>query len=199
MSDANLILMDAHPTRSDAVKNRALLLQTAQALFSARGVNDVTMTDIAEAARVGKGTLYRHFESKTVLCQALLDEDQRDLQDRALAYMRQSVDPLDKLYWFIGETLSFVQRNQPLLCVSSSPTGSLGQPAHWWWHQTLRGLIGQVNPPGDLDYIADTLYVMLDVHTVYFLMEMRGYTIERIAQGVQSAAARLLLAYQPGK
>ncbi len=32
------------------------------------------MSDIAKISGVGVGTLYRHFESKTLLCQAIMDK-----------------------------------------------------------------------------------------------------------------------------
>lgn len=192
MSDDNLILPDSQQaTRSDAVKNRALLLETAQRLFSAEGVDKVTMDAIAKAAGVGKGTLYRHFQNKTELCEALLDEDQRNLQGRALQQMRNHTNPLDNLRWFLTEALSFIDRNSALLCVESAPLGSLQHPAHWWYRQTIRGLIGQINPSGDLDYMTDLLYVMLDVHTVYFLRQVRGYSLERIADGMLTTLEKL--------
>ncbi len=184
MTDPNLIKTDPQPSRADAVKNRALLLETAQRLFTERGVENVTMTDIADAANVGKGTLYRHFENKNVLCQTLLDEDQRALQERSLAYLRSHSDAKDNLKWFLREALGFVQRNRPLLCAGDMSAGSLEYPAHWWWRLTIRGLLSQLQAAGDLDYMTDTLYVMLDVHTIYFLMVTRGYSLERIADGL---------------
>jgi AcrR family transcriptional regulator len=180
----DLIFSDSQPTRSDAAKNRALILETAQRLFVERGVENVTMTDIADRAGVGKGTLYRHFDNKTLLCQALLDEDQRSLQDRTLEQMRNHDEPLDNLRWFLAEALQFVERNRPLLCVSSAAIPTLNFPAHWWWRQTIRGLLGQVNPTGDLDYMSDLLYVMLDVHTVSFLRLSRGYSLEQLTESL---------------
>jgi AcrR family transcriptional regulator len=195
MTEPNLILQDTQqpqpPTRADALKNRALILKTANKLFMDRNVHDVTMSDIAEAAAIGKGTLYRHFEDKAQLCQALLDEDQRSLQDRALEYFRTQGNPMDNLGWFLVEVALFVDRNSHLLCVTSDHIMTLEHPAHWWWRQTIRGLLGQINPPGDLEYFTDLLYVMLDVNTIYFQRKNQGYSIQRITDGLLDTLQRI--------
>jgi AcrR family transcriptional regulator len=195
MTEPNLILQDTQqpqpPTRADALKNRALILKTANKLFMDRNVHDVTMSDIAEAAEIGKGTLYRHFEDKAQLCQALLDEDQRSLQDRALEYFRTQGNPMDNLGWFLVEVALFVDRNSHLLCVTSDHIMTLEHPAHWWWRQTIRGLLGQINPPGDLEYFTDLLYVMLDVNTIYFQRKNQGYSIQRVTDGLLDTLQRI--------
>ncbi|MBA3952665.1 MAG: helix-turn-helix transcriptional regulator, partial [Rubrobacter sp.] len=60
--------------RSDAARNRRAVLGAARALFAERGVTCVTMEEISREAGVGKGTLYRRFPNKGLLCQALLDK-----------------------------------------------------------------------------------------------------------------------------
>ena len=188
MTEPNLILQDTQqpqpPTRADALKNRALILNTANKLFMERNVHDVTMSDIAEAAAIGKGTLYRHFDDKAQLCHALLDEEQRSLQDRSLEYFRTQGNPVDNLGWFLVEVAMFVDHNSHLLCVTSDHILTLQHPAHWWWRQTIRGLLGQINPSGDLEYLTDLFYVMLDVNTIYFQRKNQGYPIERITDGL---------------
>jgi AcrR family transcriptional regulator len=195
MTEPNLILQEAgeqqQPTRADALKNRVVILKTAMKLFTEKNVHDVTMSDIAEAAEIGKGTLYRHFKDKAQLCQAMLDEDQRNLQDRALEYFRSQGDPLDSLGWFLVEVALFVDRNRPLLCVSSVNMMTLEHSAHWWWRQTIRGLLGQINPPGDVEYLTDLLFVMLDVNTIYFQRKNQGYPIERITDGLLDILHRI--------
>ena len=47
--------------RGDAARNRALLLDAARRLIGERGADAVSMDDIAAAAGVGKGTLFRRF------------------------------------------------------------------------------------------------------------------------------------------
>ncbi len=177
--DNNLILPDPRPIRADAVKNRALLLDTAQRLFAQNGVEAVTMSEVAEAAGVGKGTLYRHFANKVELCQVLIDEDQRDFQNRALARLRQRGDVRTDLEWYVGEVIAFIVRNQEILFTIASDT-SLYHPAHRWWRQTIRGLLQQLHPVVDVEYAADLIFVMLNPRTIQFQMEIHGYSAVHI-------------------
>ncbi|MFD5035566.1 TetR/AcrR family transcriptional regulator [Streptomyces sp. NPDC058377] len=63
-----------HTLRSDALDNRASLLDAARALFSADGL-DVPMREIARRAGVGPATLYRHFPTKqTLIAEAFADQ-----------------------------------------------------------------------------------------------------------------------------
>jgi AcrR family transcriptional regulator len=56
--------------RADAVRNRDLLISAAADAFAARGA-DVALEDIARAAGVGIGTLYRHFPTREALVEAV--------------------------------------------------------------------------------------------------------------------------------
>jgi len=71
--------------RADAARNRARLLDAATASFAERGV-ETSLDDIAKAAGVGIGTLYRHFPTREDLVLAVygaqieaLDERSREL------------------------------------------------------------------------------------------------------------------------
>ena len=70
--------------RADATRNRARILETAARLFSERGPDCVSMDCIAEAAGVGKGTVFRRFGSRAALAQAVLSESERDFQERMI-------------------------------------------------------------------------------------------------------------------
>ena len=79
----------ARPLRADAQRNRARILEAAETLFAAEGI-EVPIDAIAEKAGVGVGTLYRHFQTKEQLAQAILLErlsaltvDARGLADAA--------------------------------------------------------------------------------------------------------------------
>src|SRR6185437_6944321 len=64
----------APPERADAARNRARILAAAAELVAQRGIEHVSMDDVAKAACVGTGTLYRRFGDRAGLALALLDE-----------------------------------------------------------------------------------------------------------------------------
>lgn len=192
----DLILNDSpQPSRADAVKNRALLLETARRLFTQKSVENVSMKAIAEAAGVGKGTLYRHFENKSQLCHALLDQETRDLQESSLRRLQNQGAPTDDLVWFVEQVAHFVIRNLDLLFIEEPELRviMLAHPAHLWWRQTIRGLLGRIKPSGelDLDYTSDMIYVMLDARTIYFQMRVIGYDDTRIINGLQAVVRQI--------
>lgn len=59
------------PLRADAARNRARLLDAATEVFTTRGIG-VPTEEIARAAGVGVGTLFRHFPTKEALLEAVM-------------------------------------------------------------------------------------------------------------------------------
>jgi AcrR family transcriptional regulator len=57
--------------RADAQRNRAAILAAAEAMFGADGL-EVSVDEIARRAKVGIGTLYRHFPTKDALVGAIV-------------------------------------------------------------------------------------------------------------------------------
>ena len=70
--------------RADARRNRKRILAAARQQFAEHGL-DVHMEQIARAAGVGVGTVYRHFPAKEDLLQALADERFACFAERARA------------------------------------------------------------------------------------------------------------------
>jgi len=68
--------------RADAVRNRDLLLTAAAEAFAARGA-EVPLEDIARAAGVGIGTLYRHFPTRDSLVEAVYRHEIEVLVEQA--------------------------------------------------------------------------------------------------------------------
>ena len=71
--------------RADAARNRLRILEAAAELVDERGIDQVSMDDVARAACVGTGTLYRRFGDRAGLALALLDEHTREFQDALIA------------------------------------------------------------------------------------------------------------------
>ena len=68
--------------RADARRNREAVLAAAKKLFADQGL-DAQMPDVAKAANVGVGTVYRHFPTKDDLIAALVAERFERLADKA--------------------------------------------------------------------------------------------------------------------
>lgn len=80
--DAKLVNDKRQGLRADARRNRENILKAAVRLFACQGV-DASLDEIARAARVGPGTLYRHFPTREALLAAALMDNQAELLGRA--------------------------------------------------------------------------------------------------------------------
>ena len=86
--------------RADAQRNRDRLIEVAREVFSEQGY-DASLDEIARRAGVGPGTLYRHFPTRDVLMDAMMQswvDRVTDATDKALTYEGSDRDLL--LGWF---------------------------------------------------------------------------------------------------
>jgi AcrR family transcriptional regulator len=109
MSDMSV---EERALRADARRNRERLLEAAQTLFRERGL-DVGVAEIAEAAGVGRGTLFRNFASKEDLIEAIVAKRMNE----AAAYGEELLgaeDPADALFEFLGHMVGRQQLDRAL-------------------------------------------------------------------------------------
>jgi AcrR family transcriptional regulator len=85
--------------RADARRNHEAVLDAAKDLFAEQGL-DAQMPDVAKAAKVGVGTVYRHFPTKDDLIAALAAERFERLAARAREAIEDE-DPWEGLRGFI--------------------------------------------------------------------------------------------------
>lgn len=87
-------------THEDALNTRRAILESARRLFSRRGFERTSLSDIAKYAGVTRGAIYWHFEDKGELLCALCEEinkDKRLSANLADASKPEEKDPLDCL------------------------------------------------------------------------------------------------------
>ncbi|AUN41490.1 TetR/AcrR family transcriptional regulator [Tsukamurella tyrosinosolvens] len=104
--------------RRDAARNRELLIDAAQRLFAEHGVDAVSMDAVAQAAGVGKGTVFRRFGSRAGLLQALLDHDETELQQRFMfgpPPLGPGGDPVHRLTEYGKARMQLIARHGDLL------------------------------------------------------------------------------------
>jgi AcrR family transcriptional regulator len=87
------------PLRADARRNRVAILRAARAVFARHG-RDAQMDDVARRAKVGVGTLYRHFPTKEALLEALAEDRFHQLAEYARAALEID-DPWQAFVTFV--------------------------------------------------------------------------------------------------
>jgi AcrR family transcriptional regulator len=188
-----------HPSheRRDATKNRERLVAAARALFAERGVEAVTMAEIAQAAGVGKGTLYRRFANKGELCLLLLDENLRSHEEEMLALLhrlaQEDVPFLARLEHFFGHVAAFTDHHMALLSevqrAGITPAlAEIDPPYFRFQRMTVGGLLraaqaaGEIDTSLDVEMLIDLLLAPLTPPYFLYLRERRGYSVERIGE-----------------
>jgi len=163
--DELTILGERPPERADAARNRARILAAAETLFAERGVDQVSMDEVASVAGVGKGTLYRRFGDRAGLGIAVLDARERDLQEeilRGAPPLGPGARPASRLHAFVDAYLAYLDRNLDLLvmCETAAPGARYrtGVYAAWRRHVELLLVEAGRQPAGILaDYLLAAL------------------------------------------
>ncbi len=117
------VLGEPLPERADAARNRARILAAAEKLFAERGVERVSMDQVATVAGVGKGTLYRRFGDRAGLGIAVLDAREHDLQEAILRGpppLGPGAAPASRLHAFVDAYLDYLHRNLDLVVMSET-------------------------------------------------------------------------------
>ncbi len=117
------------PLRADARRNRDALLRAAAEVFRTRGA-DVAMQDIAEAADLGIGTLYRHFPQREWLIAAVYEQTVVELCAEAQELLAAHSPDVAIEKWF-GHLVEHVRTHRPMTIVlkEASPANVNGPSA----------------------------------------------------------------------
>jgi AcrR family transcriptional regulator len=186
--------VSAPQERGDAARNRVLLLEAARSLVAKRGADAVTMDDIAAAAGVGKGTLFRRFGSRAGLMMVLLDEDERASQQAFLfgpPPLGPDAPPLDRLVAFGRERMCFVHAHHALLSAANRDPLTRYGPAAAVQRTHVRVLLQAAHSTGDLDAQTDALLALLDADYLEHQLNDRGRTLETLGDAWESLARKL--------
>jgi AcrR family transcriptional regulator len=159
--------------RADAARNRATILVAAERLVGERGAQMVTMDQIACAANVGKGTLFRHFGDRCGLMRALLDERERGFQEgfiRGPAPLGPGAPPRERLVAFGERMLEHIEIKGDLLVAAENgaPGERLRHSVYAAYRAHVTALLRETGYEGDVGYLADVLLGALVSELVLF-------------------------------
>lgn len=100
--------------RADAERNRRRILEAAEATFAREGIG-VPIDQVARAAGVGVGTLYRHFPTKESLCEAIIVRHIELLVGTSAAVAgAEAASPVDAFFAFLGRMADELTANRDL-------------------------------------------------------------------------------------
>ncbi|MFL9483916.1 TetR/AcrR family transcriptional regulator [Chitinophagaceae bacterium LWZ2-11] len=83
---------------SKAERTRQMIIEQAAPIFNEKGIAGTSIDDVLNAAKIAKGCLYGHFESKEELSYAAADYLLKKLSDRREATIQKPITAKEKLY-----------------------------------------------------------------------------------------------------
>jgi TetR/AcrR family transcriptional regulator len=92
--------------------HRREILSAAEKVFAEKGFFLTTMSEIAEVAEFGTGTLYKYFKSKEELYFTLIDEKAEEINRLVKAGLSQKTSAIKKIKKVLGLEFEFIERNR---------------------------------------------------------------------------------------
>ncbi|GAC1408392.1 MAG: TetR/AcrR family transcriptional regulator [Ktedonobacteraceae bacterium] len=188
--------------RRDAMEHRQRILHVAQNLFAEHGVHAVSMHQIAKAAGIGQGTLYRRYAHKGDLCMDLLQEQhERLLVDITTLFTTKATAPaLERLDGVLSLSITLLEEQGALLgsvaltemqetmCDESAKAQHI--PFYLWLHGLFAGLLTEAVERKELvaldtSFTADAILATLNPMFYRMQRQERGLSPEHILQGLR--------------
>lgn len=179
--------------RADAAQNRTRVLTAAAELLRNRDPRQITMSDIAAAAGVGRGTLYRRYPDLASIAVALLDEHERVLQEQLLRGdppLGPGAAPAQRLAAFYAAMIDLLERHAHLVLGAETGQSRFSAGAYAFWHAHVRTLLIE-SAVSDPDPLIDLLLAPL-APDVYQHQRQRGLTPEQITAALAQLAHGVL-------
>jgi TetR/AcrR family transcriptional regulator, transcriptional repressor for nem operon len=82
-------------------ETRQMIIERSAPIFNKKGIAATAMSDIMEATKLSKGSLYVHFDNKDVLAETVVDYNIELLSKKVKAGLERYDNPKDKLFAYI--------------------------------------------------------------------------------------------------
>jgi AcrR family transcriptional regulator len=100
--------------------HREDILRAAGKVFAAKGFFQTTMSEIAQAAEFGTGTLYKYFKSKEDLYFTLIDEKTDEINRLVKAELSRKTSAIERIKKVLILELEFIERNRDFFRIYTS-------------------------------------------------------------------------------
>jgi AcrR family transcriptional regulator len=185
---------DEPPERADAARNREVLLAAADELIAELGVAGVTMDALAARAGVGKGTIFRRFESRGGLMAALLDRSETQFQAAILfgpPPLGPGAPPLQRLLAF-GHARIELNRIHGALIMATGRAGERSYAAVSFTAMHMRYLLAELGVRGDIPFLATALLAPLEAPILEQQMDIEEMDLGRFTESWDDLVRRVV-------
>ncbi|XAS67307.1 helix-turn-helix domain-containing protein [Micrococcaceae bacterium Sec5.7] len=186
----------AGPERSDAARNRELLLKAARELIDECGADGLTMDRLAERAGVGKGTVFRRFGSRAGLMMTLLSDAEAHFQGRFMfgpPPLGPGAPPLERLIAFGAGRIEYLLEFGDLVrAADTSAHNRFEVPAAVLWHRHIEHLLRSAGLDADPWLMAMSLSATLDPERLLHAVRVQGVAPERLSESWRELVTRVV-------
>jgi AcrR family transcriptional regulator len=185
---------DEPPERRDAARNREALLAAADSLIGECGVESVTMEAVAARACVGKGTVFRRFESREGLMAAVLHRSETAFQAAILSGpppLGPGAEPMDRLL-ALGHSRIDLNLLYRRLISAAGRAGSRSYAAASFTAMHVRYLLGELGVRGDIAFLATAILAPLEVPILEQQVEIEAMHLPRILESWDDLVRRIV-------
>jgi AcrR family transcriptional regulator len=168
------------------------ILEAARAALLEDGFDKLKMETIAKRAFVSRTAVYFYFSNKRAVVDRLIQTAFADMYQAASVYLEGDGDPRAELHEALQQTVDVVNREQDVLLLAASLSGSDGQLPPEWASYILRFVNGAAAriardqaaglAPDDIParISAQALLSMVERHVIRELMLGRGNAEESV-------------------
>jgi AcrR family transcriptional regulator len=190
-----LPLLDQPPReRSDAARNREALLAAAARLVERHGVDAVTMDSVAAEAGVGKGTVFRRFDSREGLMSALLNRSETEWQRLVIEGpppLGPGAAPLERLRAF-GHSRMELNLTHAELIRAAGRAATRSYAAVSFAAMHVRYLLNELGVRGDVFFLATAILAPLEMVVLVQQTRVDEIPLERIQAGWDDLVRRVV-------
>jgi AcrR family transcriptional regulator len=190
----------AEAERSDAARNRELLLRAARELIEECGADGLTMDRLAERAGVGKGTVFRRFGSRANLMMTLLSDAEAAFQGRFMfgpPPLGPGAPSLERLVAFGAERIAYVLEFGELArAADQSAHNRFDVPAAVLWHRHIEMLLRAAGVTADPWLMAMSLSATLDPERLLHAVQVHRIAPDRLAESWRDLVTRVVSCHE---
>jgi AcrR family transcriptional regulator len=172
-------------------ESRARIIEHALRLFGAHGYDRTTIKRIAEAAEISQGLIYRYFESKDALLQAIFEQSMADVR-ASFAAAAGEAEPKARIERLIRASFEILQQNELFWRLSygvrmqASVLEGLGEQVAQWTNEIQSVLEEFLRAAGEPEpeVEAAVLFALIDGVSQHYVLSPDRYPLEAVIERI---------------